>query len=348
MRLRKLLWISLACTAFALADDALKTQLGVCDGIPGQSAPNAYRILFVGDSITRHGVSDWTRQSLGWDHLAGMAASSADKDYVHLLAARIQGTMLDRTVEIYYDAQVTPNTNRGFKAGTFADKHARLQTLKDDFRPNLVVVQLGEHEEPQRGVAFMQESCDRLLASLKALVPDSDIICAGVWVPGDKTGGHDGYATGWGADVESAMRTSCLKYGIPFASVRDFALDPSCRGWGSNAGVKWHPNDKGMAGYASALYAAFERAQPFRASSSLALPDSQGNAVSQVMYSVDGVTFSPVPATITVNSSTQITATLDTRNAVAGVTYSVAVWNPPGPQKSNADKTLKVAASSCP
>lgn len=39
------------------------------------------RILFVGNSITRHGVLE----SIGWYNDFGMAASSAEKDYVHLI-----------------------------------------------------------------------------------------------------------------------------------------------------------------------------------------------------------------------------------------------------------------------
>ncbi|HTL67255.1 MAG TPA: beta-L-arabinofuranosidase domain-containing protein [Lacunisphaera sp.] len=275
MRLRQLLVLGLMGAASARADDAIRTQLEVFDRNPGQSAPNAYRILFVGDSITRHGVSDRTRRDLGWDHVAGMAASSAAKDYVHLLAARIQRTMPERKVEIYYDSQVTKRNSDRFEEGSFADKQARLESLQDGFHPHLVVVQLGEHEEPQRGASFMRESWDRLLASLVDLAPDSGVICAGVWVPGDKSGGRDGYATGWGAEVEEAMRAGCDKYGVPFESVRDFALDPSCRGSGTNPGVRWHPNDKGMAGYAKVLFGAYEQALATRAWTSLALPAPQ-------------------------------------------------------------------------
>ena len=40
------------------------------------------KILFVGNSITRHGVLE----EIGWLNDHGMAASSIDKDYVHLVA----------------------------------------------------------------------------------------------------------------------------------------------------------------------------------------------------------------------------------------------------------------------
>ncbi|HVO21605.1 MAG TPA: MopE-related protein [Anaeromyxobacter sp.] len=79
-----------------------------------------------------------------------------------------------------------------------------------------------------------------------------------------------------------------------------------------------------------------------------ALADAQGNQVSQLMYSADGSTWSTVPATVTVTDASHLTAVLDTRSAVAGTTYSIAVWNPPGPMKSNSDRTFTVSGSTCP
>jgi len=80
-----------------------------------------------------------------------------------------------------------------------------------------------------------------------------------------------------------------------------------------------------------------------------ARPDALGNGGSQVMFTADGgTTWSPVPATFTVTSSSLITATFDTRNAPAGQTYPIQVWNPPGPMKSVEVRTLKISASSCP
>jgi outer membrane protein assembly factor BamA len=60
----------------------------------------------------------------------------------------------------------------------------------------------------------------------------------------------------------------------------------------------------------------------------------------------------PASARVTVKSATELEVLLDTRDAVVDPStgsslYGVAVWNPPGPQKSNADRTLKIATS-CP
>ena len=43
------------------------------------------RVLYVGNSITRHGP----KPSIGWTNDCGMAASSVDKDYVHVNAAMV-------------------------------------------------------------------------------------------------------------------------------------------------------------------------------------------------------------------------------------------------------------------
>ncbi len=74
-----------------------------------------------------------------------------------------------------------------------------------------------------------------------------------------------------------------------------------------------------------------------------AKPDANGNAASQVMVSADGGTnWAPLTgSTVTIASSTSIQIALDSRTAVPG-TYNVAVWNPPGPQKSNGNVQFTV------
>lgn len=84
--------------------------------------------------------------------------------------------------------------------------------------------------------------------------------------------------------------------------------------------------------------------------------DTSGAPMSQVMVTSAslGGAFLPLPpsAVVTVKGPTEIDVLLDTREAwvdpATGFTlYGVAVWNPPGPQKSGSDRTLKIG-NACP
>jgi len=193
------------------------------------SEADAFRILFVGNSITRHGVNEDTKSRLKWNHIAGMAASCEEKDFAHRLGAMIQATMKDRKVEIYFYGSPFPS-------------------------PNLVVVQTGEHETPGKTVEERSEAYVKSLKPYLNLSPKPLILCVGVWHPTDKApyGGLE-------RDINLAYESVCRKYNIPFVSVERFATDPSCHGWGESPGVQWHPNDKGMEGYASLLFNAFQK-----------------------------------------------------------------------------------------
>lgn len=227
--------------------DKRLSQLDVAEKQEIAKGPNDFRILFMGDSITRHGFSKSTINKLGWDHLAGMAATKEENDYAHLTAAKIQKIMPDKKVHVYFH-------NKG---GSGAAAH-RLSVIDEfaEFAPQLVVVQLGEHEKEAAGVDALRTNYKKLLQKIQAWKPAPLIICTGVWNPygaGEKTS----YA-GWTKTVEDTMQEICKEMSIPFASVEQYALDPTCSGWGTSGGVKWHPNDKGMQGYCEAIFSQFQ------------------------------------------------------------------------------------------
>ena len=192
---------------------------------------NAYRILFVGNSITRHGVNEDAKSRLKWDHVAGMAASSEDKDFAHRLGVLIQATMKDRKVELYFMGSPYPP-------------------------PHLVVLQTGEHETPGKTVKERADAYEAFIKPYVNLSPKPLVLCAGVWFPTDNVP-----YIGMALEVNEAYASVCKKHGIPFVSLEKYATDPSCRGWGQHPGVQWHPNDKGMEGYASLLFKAFREAR---------------------------------------------------------------------------------------
>ncbi len=230
--------------------DDYKSQLDAPATPKTTGDPNAYRILFIGDSITRHGTSEDTRARLGWDHVAGMAATSEEKDYAHLVANLVQATMPARPVELYFHT-----------SGGSGSAKQRLSTIQEalPIQPHLVIIQLGEHEKEADGADALRENYEALIASLQNQPKPPQIIATGVWSLGKQdrnTEGKLGY-TGWPAIVEDTMRAACEKHGVTFVSVSEVARDPACRGWGENPGVKWHPNDKGHESYASRIFEAY-------------------------------------------------------------------------------------------
>lgn len=57
---------------------------------------NGIRVLFVGNSITKHSP----KPEVGWNNNCGMAASSVDKDYVHILTSKIREYHTNAAVSI--------------------------------------------------------------------------------------------------------------------------------------------------------------------------------------------------------------------------------------------------------
>jgi len=236
-------WLTLGIAGAVGAGENLKSQLDVHKDLTIDNNPKAYRILFVGDSITLHGVGDWTLK-MGWDHEAGMAASSAEKDYVHLLATLIQRKLSDRKVEVYYH-------NYG-GSGATADRLKAIDQVRP-VKPHLVVIQLGEHE---KSVADCRSNYRNLLRAFTRFQPTPKIIAVGVWNP-NGIGRRTSYDPNGSGALNNMMKAECAALNIPFASVEKYALDPKCAGWGTHPGVQWHPNDNGHRGYADELFNAF-------------------------------------------------------------------------------------------
>lgn len=234
-----LLTVSLMRVSFA---DDLKPQLA--DPLSTSEYPaDAYRILVIGDSISRHGFNAGTIANLKWDHVAGMAASGESKDYVHLLSARIFGALHVRPIALKFIQ---------LGAGTTA---VRLAPLSDSsgYNPDLVVFQHGEHEDQASGAAALSATYNGVLDFLQALPSHPKIVCVGVWDPYPYP---NGIYSGWCAVIEHTMSDICAKRGLPFVSVEKFAQDPTCHGAGQTPGVQWHPNDEGHAHYADAIFKA--------------------------------------------------------------------------------------------
>lgn len=232
----------------AKAGDARLSQLDVVEERPIIKDEKAYRILYIGDSITRHSFSKSTIRKLGWGHVAGMAATHEDKDYAHLVADGIRKEYPEKDVYLYFHS----------KGGSGAAAH-RLSVI-DDFQkiePALVVIQLGEHEKEAVGIEAFSANYTSLIKKIQAWPSSTKIICTGVWNP-YKAGVIQQYQ-GWVHTLETTMQKICQTLNVPFASVQSYALDPNCSGYGTSGGVRWHPNNNGMKGYAEAILTQFQK-----------------------------------------------------------------------------------------
>lgn len=222
-------------------EEALKTQLDVPRALPKVKTSGQFRILYIGDSITEHGTNAELAAKLGWDHTAGMAASEQAKDYAHLLASAIQNDLPNCKVEIGF--------HHGAGSGSVRDRLEAIANSKP-FRPDLVVIQLGEHENKSDGEEILRTNYEKLLSAFDDQNPRPVVLATGNWSPA-------GYE-GWSGEVQRIMSEECAKKQVPFVSVQDLATDPKYSGWGTSSGVKWHPNDAGQAGYAERLYKAYQ------------------------------------------------------------------------------------------
>lgn len=179
------------------------------------------RILFVGNSITRHGP----KAEIGWYHDFGMAASEINKDYVHLVLSE-----LSAKEEISYCICQAAEWEWKYKTGSEVLK------LYDDaqkFNADIIIMRIIENCNISDfdGELFEKEYkklIDYLNYSGKARI----ILTTGFWKhPGDsniiKVGEDNGYETIYLGDLGELDEMKAI-------------------GNFQHRGVSIHPGDKGM------------------------------------------------------------------------------------------------------
>jgi hypothetical protein len=189
--------------------------------------PNAYRVLFIGDSLTYHGQT-----ANLWNYDSGMAASSPDKDFVHLVTKHIQEKLGTRPVEILI------NNGGNGKIGTM------LSYLKNhpELRPDLVILQGGEND-PFDDV--FQQTYRSLLGFYQST--KTPYIVLGDW---------------WNDSKSAFAREQALAQGYAWVELTAIDKHPEMSGDGGPYhidGVAKHPNDQGMKAIADAVSAQFDQ-----------------------------------------------------------------------------------------
>ncbi|HEY1784781.1 MAG TPA: SGNH/GDSL hydrolase family protein [Pirellulales bacterium] len=197
-------------------------------------------LLFLGNSITKHGP----KPDIGWTGDWGMAASAADKDYPHVLAARI-GKAAGGEPQIL--AKNIADFERGHPNYDIA------AGMKDElaFQPDVVIVAIGENVPPletAEAKAKYREAFVRLLTTLNENSHPLIIVRSCFWPSPEK---------------DNLMKEAATQTGAVYVDVGVLGGDPANAARSErtidHAGVAGHPGDRGMQAIADALWKAIEQ-----------------------------------------------------------------------------------------
>ena len=183
---------------------------------------NGIKVLFVGNSITLHG----RKEDIGWFGDWGMAASSKEKDYVHLMEAEIQKTHPDAQFCICNAAE----WEREYKNGSTTFN--KYETARE-FDADIITVKLCENSPADNfdGDAFKKnfaEYIEFLNKSGKAQIVVATAFC-----------GHP---------AEDAIKAYSNETGCALCILSDIASQEKFKAIGlfEHEGVANHPGDLGM------------------------------------------------------------------------------------------------------
>lgn len=199
----------------------------LCAGCQATNAtpPNTTRrILILGNSITHHGPS----AAVGWSGDWGMAASSAENDFVHVLKAKL--TKQSPSTILDYRERNIADWERDF-AYDFQSDNVTKELLQ--FKPDLLIIRLGENVKEDYAIK------NNYAAALKKLIADFStpkthvIITGNFWTSSKK---------------DSIQMKVAVDNGYEFVSLSDLAADGKNQATGlfPDGGVAAHPSDFGM------------------------------------------------------------------------------------------------------
>ena len=188
------------------------------------------RVLFVGNSITRHGV----KHDIGWHNDWGMAASALEKDYVHIVAKEISQKDSEATFCICQAAEWECNWYDG-------EKTFELFNAARDFKADIIVMRLVENcpRDNYNSDLFMEEY-GKLVSYLNSSGKAKIIITTGFWK-------HI---------ADGAIREYARKNGYPLVELNDLGEDDNMKAIGlfEHGGVANHPGNLGMQNIAERIF----------------------------------------------------------------------------------------------
>jgi len=193
------------------------------------------RIMFVGNSITLHGIAP----AIGWNLECGMAASSQENDYVHIIMDKVNHLKADSAFCICQVAE----WEREYKNGT--QKHGLFENACD-FNADIIIARFIENCPANNfeSEKFKTE-LDALLSYLNKSGKAKIIITTGFWRhPGD-----------------SAIIEYATEKNLPLIELGDLGEMDEMKAIGlfEHSGVANHPGDLGMKHIAERIFDEIKR-----------------------------------------------------------------------------------------
>lgn len=203
------------------------------------SASRFQKVLFLGNSITLHGPS----AKVAWTGNWGMAASAADKDYVHLVTRGLTPASGPAPATLVKNI------------ATFERQYAHFNVkdnLKDalDFQADLFILAIGENVPTlaaEKDRTQFAASVGELLKTLRADRQPTIVVRSCFWPNPAK---------------DNALHEACAEVKGTFVDISSLSKDPSTYARSErefpHAGVANHPGDRGMQAIAQAILKALQ------------------------------------------------------------------------------------------
>jgi len=193
------------------------------------------KVLFVGNSITRHAPSE----KLGWHNDCGMAASAPKNDYVHIFMDKI----LKKNKSASYCICQVAEWERNYK--NIGDEISIYKNARD-FNADVIIMRIIENCQYDvfDDIAFEKEYM-RLIDYLNPEKKARIILTTSFWE-------HKG---------DEIIKKIGKKENYPVVFLGDLGEDDSMKAIGEyeHGGVACHPNDKGMKNIANRIFEALEK-----------------------------------------------------------------------------------------
>ena len=196
------------------------------------------KIAIVGNSITKHGYAP----QIGWFGNWGMAATSEDKDFVHLLKAKFE--------ERYGEIDLLIAQASCWEGAETEDKESKLKEHYIplvEFDPDILIVRLGENIQFHKTDSIsLKKDFKYFMDFLGANNPNKQVILTGLF---------------WSHKEKEAVITEIAKeMGYTFVFLQDLCNDPKMMAIGlfEHTGVAAHPGDLGMQVIADRIFDAIK------------------------------------------------------------------------------------------